>query len=140
MRSSALLLFLAIASYSQSRAAREITFDARLIALQPTPKFRGGYVFFPDPVYRNTFTIYRPDGHQACVASIQLPGAKMAVARDMAVDSDGTIVVAATTGAVRGDPFIGGVVLLNAAGLQQKLIDTALFLPFRVAVAGDHSI
>ena len=140
MRLLALLPFLAFASYSQSMAVREITFDSVLVANQPTPRFRGGYVFLHDPVHRNVVTAYGPDGRRDCVASIQLPGAKMAVVRDIAVDSDGTLVVAATTGAVRGDPFMGGIVLLNSADRQEKLIDTALFMPFRVAVAADHSI
>ena len=75
--------------------------------------------------------VYGPDGHASVTLTVQL--AKAGV-YDVAVDSDGSFVVAA------GSDGSGGVVMFDASGAQTAVIDTGTYTPWHVTIAPDHSI
>jgi hypothetical protein len=122
---AACVLFTAAAAYAAEAAVREVQTECPEISNQRVCEFRNGQLFGFGPIMR----VYGPDGRFAFNVPIRVPNGENTRASDVAVDSDGTLVMAS-----------GGIAITDANGVQTSFIDTKPFIPARVAIASDHSV
>ncbi len=132
MKLSIWMLFLSGAVViAQTAPVKTVNSECPVTGNQPAPFFRGGYCFINDRV---SLRVYAPDGAFAFATVPRLPGNDAALVDDVAVDSAGGFVLAASTRTVRG------LVLLDQYGGQTDFIPITGFYPAHVAVSEDHSI
>src|SRR5580658_9828980 len=127
-----------MAAFSDDGPDREVQTERPERAGQEICRFRNGYMFQLQRIVKGVIEVYAPDGRFKLNLPIRLPGADVAWAQDVAVDSDGSFVV----GAMGGDGDVRhvtqrGVIMLDSNGIQTAVIDTKSFWPNRVAIAED---
>lgn len=139
MRVAAALLL--CSACSAAVPIREVISECPEPPHQPVCKFRQGYALKFDSTYNRVPLVYAPDGRFLFPLPLQLPGAEISYASDIAPDSDGSFVVAAIGGAADMRHQQGaGLAMFDAHGIQTAFVDTGKFWPGHVAISPDHSI
>jgi hypothetical protein len=99
----------------------------------------GGYVMQFSQRDNPVVKVYGPDGRFRVDLTVALAKAPIPGVYDVAVDSDGSFVVAAGSSTTAKDSA-RGVVFFGASGTQTSVIDTGTWEPWHVTIAPDHSI
>ena len=111
---------------------REVQTECPEVSGQRVCEFRSGQLFRFDPIMR----VYGTDGRFAFNVPIRIPNIESTPVNDVAVDSDGTLVMAVGGSQLNS----GGIAVVDANGMQTSFIDTTPFIPAHVALAPDHAV
>lgn len=117
----------------------EVVSDCVFDVHTPGCHYAGGYVMQYDRRDNPMVKVFGPDGHAGVTLMVQLAKAPLPGVNDVAVDTDGSFVVAARSTTTAKDSA-RGVVLFEASGAQAAVIDTGTWEPWHVTIAPDHSI
>ncbi len=130
-----------ITGFAANDSVRVVESDCPAIGNQSVCHFRNGYLLRFSKQFDPVIRVYAPDGRFALNIPVSLPGAGLAWAEDVAVDSDGSFAIGATGSPSANERILQhALVLDDANGVQTAVIDTRNFVPGHVAFAGDHSI
>jgi hypothetical protein len=128
------------AAFAASAPVREVQSECPDLPGREICWFRNGYIFQLEHFVKGVIGVYAPDGRFRLNLPVRLPGADVAWANDVAVDSDGSFVVGAMGDGNVGPVTQRGLVMLDSHGIQTGVIDTKNFWPNHVAIAEGHSI
>jgi hypothetical protein len=94
-----------------------------------------------DPIFDRVIRVFPPGGAPMWNIELYMPGATSTWANDVAVDSDGSFVIAATTSSAIGSlDSRHALMRVTPNGIQTTLVDLKSFWPGHPAIGEDHSV